>query len=171
MLKIKCSNNKEVGVIECFYTCLQEDVNNIVNLIRLFNSQNMYFDLAVLPKHKQSFIEKIKTIDSTINISYSLRKSRGNIKCCGSANFLAELLILFAKYCINDSVFFEPRNLSWEQYLIDGTFEDCFYKYKTANVMFILDSNNNCLRLNFALDIYKTEEVNHKLSFIKYEDK
>ena len=77
---------------------------------------------------------------------------------------MLEILMIAVKYNLEDSTFFEPKNFSWEQFLIDGTFEDDFYQYDTADAIFTVCSHNG-----FHFIVFRTDKFDYNGTISKIE--
>ena len=135
----------------------------IKKIIDIFAPKTLYFDFAVCEQNKKAIYHDLEALDNNSKCIVSQSKNTGRLAYESSVNYLVEILRIIVKYDLEESTFFEPKNFTWEQYLLDGTFGDKFYKYDIADAVFTVCSHEGFHFILFRTDIFDYGDIISKI--------
>ncbi|MDD4476284.1 MAG: hypothetical protein PHV95_10980 [Eubacteriales bacterium] len=143
-----------------------ENFCKLKQIVEIFSPQTLYFDFDVFERDKEAICRELEILDENSKYVISKRKNKGRLAYQGSINNLDGILRIIVKYNLEESIFFEPKNFTWEQFLLDGTFEDKFYLYDTTDVLFTVCNHDGFHFIAFRSNVFNYDQIILKINQI-----
>lgn len=133
------------------------NISKIINIFEIFNNENIFLDFNVTDKYQSLITEKLCKL--SYDCVSSIRGKIRRISCRIPVKEIVNIIMLMKEFGLEEVIFFHPDKLSWEQFLMDGSFEDKFYLYDTTNALFVLNEYENSCDIIFRTDKYNYSKL------------